>query len=92
MKDNHITILCTRIADFPSKTKGQEVPCTKCGEPVHLSDTSISAVKEAMKKDYPEAVLEAVCLECGLHIYNKDTKIMQPGKDQIQELKNLKMI
>jgi len=90
MKDKNIAILCTRIAEFTPRTKGQEVPCTNCGEPVHLSDTSISAIKEAMKGDYPDTVIEAVCLECGLHIHN--IEIMQPGKDQIQELKNLKII
>ena len=91
MKDNRITILCTRIADFTPRTKGQEVPCTKCGEPVHLSDTSISTIKEAMKEDYPDAVLEAVCLDCGLPSIDT-SNIMKPGTDQIQELKDLKVI
>jgi len=44
-----------------------------------------------MKEDYPDAVLEAVCLDCGLPSIDA-AKIMVPGKDQIEELKKLNIL
>lgn len=85
-------IICTPMEmEFifgPPSTKGIKVPCTQCDKPCWLSDSAVSAVKQANPGiDLEKKPPVIVCVLCCVEFLKKNPgKLMPPSEEQIKEI------